>query len=384
METLLNQSNKIVTSIVLNNFKNDSRVLKENISLQKAGYKVTVVALHEEPLKEFEEVQNIPVHRVKLKSRGWSKHKLIQLLKYIEFIYRVVRQYKDSDILHCNDLSALPIGVIIKKFFNKDAKVVYDSHEYQVHRAGISKTMSKLSYYLEKSLLPYCDTVIVVSKSIAQGYAKDYDIEEPELILNTPNFTTIEKSDYFRKKYKISNSEKIFLYQGRLSTFRGIEKLVSIFTIMPTNYHLILMGHGEELKEFLSNIENVNIHIHAPVSPYKILEYTSSADYGVHPIPGDGILNHEYCLPNKIFEYTMAGLPLIVNALPEMKRFVEENNIGISVDFNDSLESLKNIFIEFSKQDDDKYKDNLNNTASKFNWEEQEQVLLNIYEKLVK
>jgi len=373
-----------VTSIVLNNFKNDSRVLKENISLQNAGYEVKVVALHEEPLKELDEVQGIPVHRIKLKSRGWSKHKLIQLLKYFEFIYTVVREYKDSDILHCNDLNTLPIGVIIKKFFNKDAKVVYDSHEYQIHRAGISKTISKLSYYLEKSLLPYCDKVIVVSKSIAQGYVKDYDIEEPELILNTPNFSNVDKGNYFRKKYHISNNEKIFLYQGRLSKFRGIEKLVKIFTIMPTNYHLILMGHGEELKEFLLSITNDNIHVHEPVPPYKILEYTSSADYGVHPIPGDGILNHEYCLPNKVFEYTMAGLPLIVNALPEMKRFVEENKIGISVDFNDDIENLKNDFIEFSKQDYSKYRDNLNNTASKFNWEEQEKVLLKIYKDRLK
>jgi len=49
---------KKVTSIVLNNFKNDSRVLKENISLQNAGYKVKVVALYEETLKEFDVVQN--------------------------------------------------------------------------------------------------------------------------------------------------------------------------------------------------------------------------------------------------------------------------------------------------------------------------------------
>ena len=76
---------KKVTSIVLNNFKNDSRVLKENISLQRAGYDVQVVALHEELLNEFEKVQNIPVHRVKLKSRGWSKQKLVQLIKYFEF-----------------------------------------------------------------------------------------------------------------------------------------------------------------------------------------------------------------------------------------------------------------------------------------------------------
>jgi len=141
-----------VTSIVLNNFKNDSRVLKENISLQKAGYDVKVVALHEEPLKEFEEVENIPVHRIKLKSRGWSKNKFVQLFKYFEFIYRVIKQYKNSDIYHCNDLNSLPIGVIIKKFFNKDAKIVYDAHEYETERnglSGIQKTMTKkLENYL--------------------------------------------------------------------------------------------------------------------------------------------------------------------------------------------------------------------------------------------
>lgn len=372
---------KKVTSIVLNNFKNDSRVLKENISLQKAGYDVRVVALHEAPLKEFDEVKNIPVHRIKLRSRGWSKNKVVQLLKYLEFIYKVVKQYKDSDIYHCNDLNALPIGVIIKKFFNKDAKIVYDSHEYQAHRAGISKTISKLSYFLEKRLLPYCDEVIVVSKSIAQAYVSDYGIKEPKVIFNTPSFTEIDKSNYFREKYNIKSNEKIFLYQGRLAKYRGIEKLVKIFKSMPVNYHLVLMGHGEELKNFLSKIEDINIHIHEPVPPYKILEYTSSADYGISMIE-PVCLSYVYCLPNKVFEYTMAGLPIIVSALPEMKRFIEENRIGMSVDFNDNIENLKDDFIKFSKEDYSGYRNNLNNTANKFNWEEQEKFLLKIYKSL--
>lgn len=377
----MNQKNKCVISIVLNNFKNDSRVLKENISLENAGYDVKVVALHEEALKEFDEVKNIPVHRIKLRTREWSKNKIIQLLKYFEFVYKVVKEYENSDIFHCNDLNTLPAGVIIKKFFNKNAKVVYDSHEYQAHRAGISKTMAKLSYYLEKRLLPYCDEVIVVSTSIAQGYASDYGIREPKIILNTPNITNVDRSNYFRKKYHIDNDEKVFLYQGRLTKFRGIEKLVKLFTIMPKNHHLILMGHGEELKEFLSNINNTNIHVHEPVPPHKILEYTSSADYGISLIEPIS-LSYEYCLPNKVFEYTMAGLPIIVSSLPEMKRFVEENKIGISVDFNDDIENLKNVFIGFGKEDYDKYKDNLEHTANKFNWEEEEKILIEIYKSL--
>ena len=72
--------NCTVVSIVLNNFKNDNRVLKENASLQNAGYSVKVVALHENSLNEFEVVSGVSVHRVKLSSRSWSKNPVIQLL----------------------------------------------------------------------------------------------------------------------------------------------------------------------------------------------------------------------------------------------------------------------------------------------------------------
>ncbi|HIC77843.1 MAG TPA: glycosyl transferase family 1, partial [Sulfurovum sp.] len=56
-----------IASVVLNNFTNDSRVLKEGISLQNEGYDITIVALHKEGLEEFEKVESISVHRVKLK-----------------------------------------------------------------------------------------------------------------------------------------------------------------------------------------------------------------------------------------------------------------------------------------------------------------------------
>ena len=68
---------KSVILIVLNNFKNDSRVIKEAISLKKAGYNVTVVALWEEGLEEKEIIQNVHVHRIKLRTKNWSKNKII-------------------------------------------------------------------------------------------------------------------------------------------------------------------------------------------------------------------------------------------------------------------------------------------------------------------
>ncbi|MHC3995076.1 glycosyltransferase [Thiomicrolovo sp. ZZH C-3] len=374
---------KKVVSIVLNNFLNDARVLKENISLQQAGYEVRVVALHEEGLPEYENIRGIPVYRIRLKTKDWSKNKAVQLIKYVEFLYRVIRDHKDGDIYHCNDLNALPVGVMIKKIFNRGAKVVYDSHEYQTQRAHISRLGSRIAFYLEKLLLPSCDAVIVVSDSIAGAYAEDYSIERPEVILNAPNYHTVQKNAYFKEQYHLTSEDLIFLYQGRLGRKRGIEKLVEVFEYLPKNYHLVLMGHGTEIKSFLEGITNKNVHIHEAVKPDEILNYTASADIGVHPIPGDGILNHDYCLPNKVFEYTMANIPMIVSALPEMQHYVEQNGLGIAVAFEQDAEAVARQIIHFCETDLEQYSKRLHDTAMLFNWEHEEKKLFDLYREVL-
>ena len=375
---------KKVTSIVLNNFKNDSRVLKENISLQRAGYDVQVVALHEEPLNEFEKVQNIPVHRVKLKSRGWSKQKLVQLIKYFEFIFRVVKQYKTSDILHCNDLNALPIGVIIKNFFNKDAKIVYDAHEYEINDVpNQSQRSIKIKYYIEKFFIKYADKVITVSDSIANEYVKLYGIEKPALVLNTPSYKEIEKKNIFRETLGIKENQTIFLYQGGLSKGRGIEILLEAFkTIDNENSVIVFMGYGtlENLIQKISK-EYKNIYFHKAVSPDVLLDYTSSADFGISTIE-DSCLSYRYCLPNKMFEYIMAEIPVIVSNLYEMKRLVEFNKIG-TVAKENSPEGLKEAIKEAVKLDKVELKINIQKVKAIYNWEEQEKILLDVYKGLI-
>ena len=375
---------KKVLSIVINNFKNDSRVLKENISLQKAGYNVQVVALHEESLKELEEVQKIPVHRIKLKSRDWSKNKVVQLVKYFEFIYRVVKKYKNSDILHCNDLNTLPIGVIIKKFFNYDAKIVYDAHEYEINDTpNESKYKIRIKYILEKFLIRYVDKVITVSDSIANEYVKLYGIEKPAVVLNTPSYTEIEKKNIFRKFFDIDEQQAIFLYQGGLSKGRGIEILLEAFKSQTTNAVIVFMGYGPLQKLIIEvSKEYKNIYFHKAVSPEVLLDYTSSADFGIL-FYENNCLNHEFCSPNKMFEYIMAEIPVIVSNLYEMKRLVESNKIG-TVAKENTPEGLKAAIEEAIKLDKEKLKTNIQKLKTIYNWEEQEKVLFSVYKELYK
>ena len=374
---------KKVTSIVLNNFKNDSRVLKENISLQNAGYDVKVVALHDEGQKEFESIQNIPVHRIKLKSRGWSKNKIVQLFKYFEFIYRVVKEYKDSDIIHCNDLNALPIGVLTKKFFNKNVKVVYDAHEYETEINGLHGFQKKLTKQLEKYLIKYADRVITVSDAIAGEYVKLYNIEKPLLVLNTPPYKEIVKKDIFRETLNIGKDKTIFLYQGGLSSGRGIEILLDTFKLINDEKSVIVfMGYGplEELVVSISK-EYKNIYFHKAVSPDVLLDYTSSADFGISTIE-DSCLSYRYCLPNKMFEYLMAELPVIVSNLYEMRRLVENNQIGVVAKEN-TPDGLKEAIEKSVKLDKIELSKNIKKVKNIYNWEEQEKILLEVYKGLL-
>jgi glycosyltransferase involved in cell wall biosynthesis len=375
---------KKVISIVLNNFRNDSRVLKTNISLQNNGYDVQVVAIWEDGLKEFEEVQNIPVHRMKLVSKNWSKNKLVQLFKYFEFLYRTVKKYKDNDILHCNDLNALPIGVIIKKFFNKNAKIVYDAHEYETEIDGLKGIQKKMFKFLEKSLIKYTDKVITVSDAIANEYAKSYKIEKPTLVLNTPPYKEIEKKDLFREKFGIEKNKTIFLYQGGLSSGRGIEILLETFkTIENKNAVIVFMGYGELeelIKEYSKKYESICFH--PAVSPDILLDYTSSADFGISMIE-DTCLSYRYCLPNKLFEYIMAEIPVIVSNLYEMNRLVEKYNIGVVAKEN-NVEGLKNAIKKALKVDKEVLRNNIKQVKTIYNWQEQEKVLLRVYKDLEK
>ena len=46
----------------------------------------------------------------------------------------------------------------------------------------------------------------------------------------------------------------------------------------------------------------------------------------------DDCENHRLALPNKVFEYIAAGVPVVVSDLPELRRLVEEHGVGWTAD----------------------------------------------------
>ncbi len=357
----------------------------ENKTLLSQGFNPIVLALHEKGLLEKEVVGDVSVHRIRLHTRSWPKRKGVQLIKYLEFAVRVVKDYGKRDIFHCNDLGTLPIGAFIKRFVNSEAKVIYDAHEYETELFGKSRFENRLYKFVEKQLLGYADEVFCVSNSIADEYVRLYGIEKPKLVLNTPPYAEVVKQDLFRKAFDIGKDKTIFLYQGGLSRGRGVEILLDTFKENLSegslnNAVLVLMGFGPLQSLVQESADRCSrIFYHKAVPQDVLLQYTSSADYGIL-FYENTCLNHYYCSPNKMFEYLMAELPVIVSNLYEMKKIVEKNNVGIVAESN-SVEGLQNAVSQIMSLDVDTLLVNIKETKLQYNWENQAKVLLQAYRR---
>lgn len=368
-----------IINLVLNDFTNDSRVLKTSKTLQKMGHLVQVVAMHNQGLLERENVDGIPVHRIAMRSRAWSKKKIVQVLKLIEFIARFKSCYGKEALVHCNDLNALLVGVICKAFHWK-LQLVYDSHEYAINREpNQAKASIQLKYWLEKFLIQFPREVINVSESICNEYTKLYGIRKPHLVLNCPNYIAQTKCDLFREKFGIRQDQTIFLYQGGLSRGRGIELMLETFASLSNDSCvLVCMGYGP-LAELIAQLacRNKNIFLHSAVAPEVLLTYTCSADFGIL-FYEDNCLNHRFCSPNKVFEYMMAGIPLLVSNLFEMRRLVEAEGVGV-VAVNNTTAGFRRAIHAALALDYSAVQKNVCAARRKYCWEEQEKALLKIY-----
>ena len=375
-----------VANIVFNSFENDSRVIKESQSLSKAGFDVTVIAHGAKNLAKYEQKDGFKVVRFAKLDRQRVKSNLKKLLVYILWLQKVIIYAKDFEILHCNDLNTLPVAAVIKKFFNRDIKVLYDAHEYETETYALKGLRKIITKWAERFLIRYADRVITVSESIANEYVKLYGIQKPALVLNTPYLQEVTKNDNFRKKFGIEEQRKIYLYQGALTPNRGIELLIKTFQILEEEKGnlspvVVFMGYGD-LKTLIEQASRASraIYLHEAVAPERILEYTSSADFGISMIE-DSCLSYRYALPNKIFEYMMAGIPVIVSNLPEMRAIIEQYGVGV-VAKEQSVASLKWAIEESLKLDTNKLMKNLERVKKHYNWLEQERVLLDIYSQL--
>ncbi len=372
---------KNILFVLRNHFVNDSRVLKEATTLTQNGLNVTVRCLWDEGLLKKDLSQEFIVERVCYSNRK-CKSKFRKIITFLKFIPKSIKNIKSFDVVHGHDLDGLIIAVIAKAISFGKTKIVYDAHEYEAERVGLSSFQKKIFYLIEFIFIKFADEVICVSESIANEYVKNYKINKPKLILNCPSFNDDTNTyNYFREKFNLSSDHIIFLYQGLLGPNRGVNLLIDAFmSVEDKNKVLIFMGYGSLYEKVsIASSKSDNIFLHEAVSPEVLLKHTASADVGMVLIE-NACLSYYYCLPNKFFEYSQANLPVIVSNLPELTKITKKYETGLVVEEN--KKSIVAAVNGISKSDINKFKENIPKLKNDYNWGLQEDVLLSLYKNL--
>lgn len=396
----------MVSMIVFNDFVSDSRVLKEAESLSRAGFQVEVVALHfsGRTLEGRIPYRNFHVNRLKRlpkflevffdglvskcnraylgsgNSLWYFLKFLIKLPLFMVLFVRLLFYFWKvrPDIIHSNDVNTLLPGFCAKKFFG--TKLVYDAHEICVAQEGYRHIKGVL-YFLEKWLVHSADAMFTTTELRAKKFCELYGVAMPYVLNNKPRFKESKNSQRIRTFLNL-DERPIALYQGGFQSGRGLHNIIRLSTRMK-HVHFVLIGSGPqkfELKRFASKLPaGDNLHFIPHISLRMLHEYTCSADLGLQLIRNT-CLNHYTTDSNKLFEYLMAGLPVVASNFPEITKVVKELKCGLTVDPDDldAIESAINKILSDAPEQKVRFVD-----TKKASWEEgAESILVDRYIEL--
>lgn len=354
----------------------DVRVfLKECRSLADAGYRVTLVARGAESGIE-DGVQRIPVSQ---NARGGRVGRM--LLGTAQVVRRAWAQ--DADLYHFHDPELIPFALLMKLF---GKKVVYDAHE-SIRDQLLSKPylprwsrkpISRIVGLLEDFAIRRFDGVVTATPHIAE-------------ILHTPHTVTVgnfpvseeisEKTDGdLRAPGKV-------VFIGGFTAIRGAREMVQAIGLvnkyMPARLTVCgtmpaaVRAEVEALPEW-EFVEDLGWQDRSSTQQHRA---TASCGLCVfHPEP-----NHTEALPNKLFEYMGAGLPVVASDFPYWRQFVRDIGAGVMVDPLDP-QSIANGILEIIGDPERAREMGEAGAATvrdRFNWDSEVQKLVQLYERIV-
>ena len=327
-----------------------------------------------------------------LNDRPYETHRMRLLFKsgplfYAEYNLRLFwfLLFHPAKLLVSNDLDTLLANYTAHKL--KRVPVVYDSHEYYTETPElVNRPMVKgIWERIEKAIFPKLNDIITVNKSIAGLYHEKYN-KTLHVVRNVPRTPKIETLTS-RESLGLPVDKKIIVLQGAgINIQRGAEEAVEAMRFVP-NALLLIIGGGDVIESLKKQVkesgleEKIRFFKRLPYN--ELIQYTRLADLGI-TLDKDTNINYRYSLSNKLFDYIHAGIPILASRLPEIARIVEGYNIGRIAENHDPqyVAGLMNQMLNDEAQNKI-WKNNLLLAAKELNWENEEKILTELYQKYV-
>ena len=367
--------NKITISVI-NDLVTDQRLHRMASALSEKGYRIELVG---RKLK-----RSLP-----LDDMGFQATRFRMLVRKGPFFYAffnlrlfIFLLTRKQDLLISIDLDTLAANYLVSRM--RKIPLLYDSHEYftEVPELIGRPRVKRIWEQIEKKTLPNIRNAITVSESIAKTYQKKYQVSF-QVVRNVAERRVPIHDQEFHTRYTANYK---IIYQGALNVGRGLELMIHAMKHM-SDTSFFIAGDGDIRQELIELVHELNltdrVHFLGRLLPDLLYKVTCQCNMGIS-LEEDMGLSYRMSLPNKLFDYIQARIPVLCSDLPEMSKLVRTYGIGQVLETR-SPEALakKAIHLLQNKKLQKELKAKLEEASLSLCWENEKEKLIDIVRNLM-
>ncbi|MAL41050.1 glycosyltransferase [Thalassospira sp.] len=261
----------------------------------------------------------------------------IQPIMMLEYLVATVGQIEAfrPDIVYCNDLDTLLAGVYVSR--KRKVPVIYDSHELERDRNDRKGFWVRfIIKACEDKVVRDVSFIVTVSQGIAEKLHQFYPDKEILVVHNVPEkLEETYKGTTVRRLIGLSDDKFLAVYVGLITLDRCLEEIVGALCYLPADVHIAFIGpsNSPSFKELLTKRAAAlgvlsRLHIISPVPAADVPYFIEDADLGLLLAPNI-CASYNFSMPNKLFEMTLAGVPILHSNLASISDFVEKQGVGL-------------------------------------------------------
>ena len=253
---------------------------------------------------------------------------------YLEYSLRLFKalQHIRPDVYLANDLDTLWPNAFWA--WRRGKPLVYDSHEYycgvpELARRPVVRSMWRA---IEKACIPFVTEAVTVSSSIAEAYQSEHGL--PFTVIRNIPQSSHDPIPLLKQLDPLFDSTiPMVLLQGAgINVDRGAEELVASMALVNLPLQLYIIGSGDVLPALKKEVSRLGLQhkvIFKDRLPSLALKaYTQAATIGVS-LDKPSNPNYTWSLPNKLFDFLQAGVPLIVSPVVEVAKIITSTGAGV-------------------------------------------------------